>query len=152
MQARRKFSLVRPLGLCLGAILLLAALAGGQEVSEYGNPFTWVTVGPVKVKAEVVKSPEKLYLGLGQRKELPEGRGMLFVMPSTETQHFCMRGMQFPIDFIWIVQGKVAGLDQNIDPIYPGNLISPEPVNYVLEAPAGFADKYGVKVGDRVSW
>jgi uncharacterized protein len=91
-------------------------------------------------------------MGLGQRKALPEGRGMLFVLPNLETQHFCMRGMEFPLDFIWIAQGKVAGIDKDIYPEYPGSIVSPEPVNYVLEVPAGFAEKYRVKTGDRVRW
>ncbi len=148
----RRFFPFTPLALALGMILLLAPLARGQEMSEFGNPFLWVTVGPVKVKAEVVRTPEKQFLGLGQRRELPEGRGMLFAMPSLEVQNFCMRGMQFPLDFLWIVRGKVVGIEKNVYPEYPGPISSPEPVNYVLEVPAGFADKYGVKVGDRASW
>jgi len=102
--------------LILGALVLPAALSAGEklpEVSEYGNPFTWVTIGKVKVKAEVVSSMEKMYLGLGKRSELPEGRGMLFVMPSPAVQNFCMRDMRFAIDFIWIVSGRVAGMTKN---------------------------------------
>ena len=133
-------------------LLLLSGPAGGEERSEYGNPLLWVKVGRVKVRAEAVRTPEKLYRGLGYRQELPAGRGMLFLMPLVTVQDFCMRGMQFPIDIIWIVQGKIVGLEKNIPPEFPGTLSSPRPVNFVLETPAGFADTYGIKVGDRVNW
>jgi uncharacterized membrane protein (UPF0127 family) len=126
--------------------------AQGAELSEYGNPFLWVSVGQVKVKAEVVSTAEALYRGLGYRRELPEGRGMLFFMPRLEVQDFCMRGMEFPIDIIWIVQGKIVGLEKNLSPNFTGTVYSPQPVNYVLEVPGGFAEEYGIRVGDRVSW
>lgn len=139
-------------GLILWVWLLLPGLAGAEEFSEYGNPFTWVTIGDVKVWAEVVKSPGKLYRGLGNRLELSEGRGMLFFMPTLAVQSFCMRDMQFPIDFLWLLPDKVAGIHQNVAPDYQGELASPVPVQHVLEVPAGFCDRYGIKVGDRVSW
>ena len=81
--------------------LLLASLAGpaagakpagNQEVSEHGNPWVRVTVGKVTVKAEAVQTPERLYLGLSGRKELPEGRGMLFLMPAKEVADFLHAG------------------------------------------------------------
>jgi len=130
-----------------------AAVTGGaEEVSEYGNPFAWVTIGQVKVKAEVVRSPQKLYLGLSHRKELPEGRGMLFAMPDKQLQAFCMRGMNFPLDFIWLVPGRVAGLAQSVPADYPGEICSPEPVSHVLEVPAGFIERYGIRVGAPAHW
>jgi uncharacterized membrane protein (UPF0127 family) len=138
--------------LTLWFIFLAAVAAGGQEFSEYGNPFTWVRVGQARVKAEVVTAPEKIFRGLGYRPNLPEGRGMLFLMPEVAMQVFCMRGMEFAIDILWLVPGRVVGLEKNISPQYKGDLTSPEPVNYVLEVPAGFCDRYGVKVGDEVSW
>jgi len=139
------------------ALLLLAAWpgaghSGAEEVSEYGNPFTWVTVGQVAVKAEVVQTPEKLYLGLGQRRELPAGRGMLFVMPRREVQHFCMRGMEFPLDFLWLAPGKVVGVEKNVPADYAGALTSPGPVSFVLEVPGGFCDQYGIQAGDPARW
>lgn len=133
--------------LCLGPGLL-----GSAEVSEDGNPLVWVTVGQVGVKAEVVRTPGKLFLGLGYRQELPEGRGMLFLMPRRESQNFCMRGMKFAIDILWIDRGKLVGLEKNVSPQFPGNLTSPQPVKYVLEVPGGFADRYQVKVGAPVRW
>jgi uncharacterized membrane protein (UPF0127 family) len=133
-------------------LLLLSGPAGAKELSEYGNPFLWVRVGRVQVKAEAVRTPEKLYRGLGYRKELPAGRGMLFLMPLVTVQEFCMRGMQFPIDIIWIFQGRIVGLKPNVSPQFTGTISSPQPVNVVLEVPGGFAEKYGIRVGDQVSW
>jgi uncharacterized membrane protein (UPF0127 family) len=140
------------LGVLLVTLLGLAGGAGGQEVSPQGNPWVWVRIGHVKVKAEEVSTPPKLYLGLSYRRNLPEGRGMLFAMSKVEKQVFCMRDMRFPLDLIWIVHGRVAGITRNVPPTFPGGLPSPKPVNYVLEVPGGFAAKYGIKVGYRVKW
>lgn len=138
--------------LCLWTLCLGPGLLYGQEFSKYGNPFVWVTVGQTGVKAEVVRSPGKIYLGLGYRQELPEGRGMLFLMPRMEPQNFCMRGMKFPLDIIWITEGKIVGLEKNIKPQFTGTLCSPRPVQFVLEVPGGFSDRHGLRVGDPVKW
>jgi uncharacterized protein len=130
----------------------LAGLAGGQDVSEQSNPWLWVSIGKVKVKAETVKTPERLYLGLSYRRELPEGQGMLFMMPEISWQTFCMRGMRFPLDFLWIAADRVVGITRNVSPTFRGELTSPEPVKYVLEVPGGFADRNGIRVGDLVKW
>ena len=138
------------------AWLLLAILAGpgggagGQEVSEQGNPWVRVSLGKVVVKAEAVQTPELIYLGLSYRNELPEGRGMLFFMPTKEVQVFCMRGMHLPLDFIWITDGQVAGITRNVPATFAGTVNSPAPVDQVLEVPGGFADRHGIKTGDRV--
>jgi len=139
-------------GLLLAAVAGLAGPAGGQEVSEQGNPWVRVSIGKIVVQAEAVRTPERLYLGLGYRKELPEGRGMLFFMPATEVQIFCMRGMRLPLDFIWISDGRVAGLTRDVPATFPGDVASPAPVSHVLEVPAGFADRHGITVGDPVKW
>jgi uncharacterized protein len=138
------------LGVLLAVLLGLAWGAWGQEVSPHGNPWVWVSIGTVKVKAEAVSNPGKLYLGLSYRRKLPDGQGMLFILPKVEKEVFCMRGMRFPLDLIWIADGKVTGITRNVPATFPGELPSPGPVHYVLEVPGGFADKYGLKTGDRV--
>ncbi len=141
---------IRTLLVACSVVWLAAALAApspGQEYSAYGNPITGVTLGKVLVQAEVVASPERLYLGLSHRPSLAEGQGMLFLMPEREVQHFCMRGMRFAIDIIWIVDGQVAGIEQNVSPTDDRTLTSPVPVNVVLEVPGGWSERHGVKVG-----
>jgi len=153
MKPRYLFIRLSLLFLVLAGLLCLAYAAAGEELSEYGNPFIWVTLGNVRVKAEVVASPEKLYLGLGGRPELAEGRGMLFIMPRREVQDFCMRNMRFALDFIWLGPGRVAGLTQNVSPLdQEACYRSPEPVAIVLEVPAGFCERHDIRVGDPASW
>jgi len=139
--------------LILAAFLAAGLLSGParpQEVSEYGNPLTRLTVKGVPVLAEVVRTPEKLYLGLSFRPGLAAGRGMLFLLPRKEVQEFCMRDMRFAIDILWIDDGKVVGLHRRLSPSDPGGFQSPAPVHLVLEVPGGFADRHGIKEGDPV--
>ena len=147
----RKSAKILMVALILGALLRPGRLPG-EEISPYGNPLLTLTLGGVQVKAEVVQSPEKIYLGLSYRPELPEGQGMLFLMPALEVQYFCMRGMQFPLDIIWIKGGWVAGLAKNVPADFPGQMASPGPVDLVLEVPAGYLDRQGIRVGDPVKW
>jgi uncharacterized membrane protein (UPF0127 family) len=141
-------------GTVLAAFLVLgvksvAVSATAGEVSEYGNPLIPVSIKGVTVTVEAVASPEKLYLGLSYRQALPAGRGMLFIMPFEEIQEFCMRGMRFAIDIIWIGEGRVVGCEKNVSPGDPRILASPTPVKYVLEVPAGFCERHNIAAHDR---
>ena len=135
---------------CLIAAGLAASPCLGQEYSEAGNRLTHLTVKGVPVTAEVVDTPNKVYLGLGRRPSLAEGRGMLFIIPTMGLQAFCMRDMQFSIDIIWIADGKVAGVQPKLSPSDKGAFVSPVPVRLVLEVPGGFAEDHGIKAGDPV--
>jgi hypothetical protein len=81
---------------------------------------------------------------------------MLFLYNIKRPAVFWMKGMRFPLDIIWIADGKVVQIDKQA-PHEPGvadpdlkRYISNEPVDAVLEVNAGFAEKNGIKVGDPV--
>jgi uncharacterized membrane protein (UPF0127 family) len=133
-----------------GGWLYQPALA--QALSPQGNPYVEVRLGLTQVRAEVVQAPEKIYLGLSHRDFLPEGQGMLFLMPETAVQVFCMRGMKFPLDIIWIREQRVVGLAPQVPADFPGDIPSPEPAAQVLEVPAGFCARHDIQVGDKVTW
>lgn len=136
------------------ALVLLAfqMAATAASLSPQGNPVITVLIRGVPVQAEVVSSPEKLYLGLSHRPALPPGHGMLFLLPTAEVQHFCMRDMRFGLDFLWLKDGRVAGVTPEVPADFPGTVTSPVPVSQVLEVPAGFVAAHGIQVGDPVEF
>lgn len=108
-----------------------------------------VTIGENRWLLEGVSmTPEDRSRGLGYRSQLPAGTGMLFLFETPDRYAFWMRGMQFPIDIIFI-HGTVV--DSVFRHRQPGDLspVTPkEPVTTVLEVNAGEAS--GVQVGDEV--
>jgi len=65
-----------------------------------------------------------------------------------------MKEMHFPIDIIWINEEKrVIGLDRDVPPeSFPEVFYPPSPVKYVLELNSGSVEKYGIDIGDVLSW
>jgi uncharacterized membrane protein (UPF0127 family) len=147
---------VRSLAQSFIIVWLLVGLSGGStsawasDKSAADNPIILLRLNKTVVQAEVVFTPEKLYLGLGGRQQLPPGSGMLFIMPNLEVQEFCMRGMLIPIDIIWLAQDRVIGFHQNLSPNDSGYFQSPGPADLVLEVPAGFVASAGLQIGDRL--
>lgn len=84
--------------------------------------------------------------------------GMLFLFPQWQQPTFWMYKMRFPLDFVWIADNRIMQLDYNIPP--PVSLSSPtttiavvkpaQPVQAVIELPAGFLKEAGWQVGDEV--
>lgn len=93
--------------------------------------------------------------GLSFRANLAEGSGMLFTF-SPGVRNFWMKDMNFPIDIIWIADGKIAGFAQGAQP-QPGARLweltiysSPDGVDKVLEVNAGIVAKDNIHIGDPV--
>ena len=65
--------------------------------------------------------------------------------------------MLIPLDIIWIGNGKIVKIDENVPAPVAGtsdskllNYSPGSPIDYVLEVNAGFSDKNNFKVGDLV--
>jgi len=133
----------------LGIMLIVINYVFSEVYSTAGNPIRKVYFKNTFVKAEAVSDEKKRELGLAGRKNLPEGRGMLFLMPQEGSLSFWMKGMQFSIDIIWIEQGRVVRREKNISPKDDRIFTSPPSMTgLVLEVSAGFCDKYNVAVND----
>lgn len=132
------------------SVILLNYVSSEFFSLKYWNPIRRVYLKNVVVKAEAVDTAEKIEQGLAGRKELPEGRGMLFLMPKDDFQRFWMKGMQFGIDIIWLEKGRVVGCEKNVSPRDDRIFTSPSAAGMVLEAPEGFCDRYDVQINDQV--
>lgn len=115
-----------------------------------------VQINDTQIKVEIVRTNEAITKGLSGRPSLPEDTGMLFIFSRPDLYRFWMPDMNFAIDIIWIQNSKVVAIDRNVSPIFdpenPKLYSPPEPVQYVLEVNAGFTERSGINVGDRVSF
>lgn len=116
-----------------------------------------ITIEQQKICVEVADTDEKRNLGLSGHAPLGSHEGMLFIFPTPEVHSFWMKEMLFPLDFVWIRDGKVADITQNVpapDPKTPLSELphySPSvPVDQVLEINAGSIEAWGIATGDAV--
>ncbi|HEU5433848.1 MAG TPA: DUF192 domain-containing protein [Thermomicrobiales bacterium] len=116
-----------------------------------------ITVGTTPLTVELAITPAERERGLGYRSGLEPGTGMLFIDDSAKVQTFWMKGMRFCLDIVWIDGTQIVGAAQSVCPMpygTPDNQLpiysSPEPVQYVLEVPAGWLAANGYGAGTPV--
>ncbi|MFH1947245.1 MAG: DUF192 domain-containing protein [Candidatus Magasanikbacteria bacterium] len=104
----------------------------------------------------VAKDSYHLIKGLGDRESLGEYDGMIFIFNNMGKHVIVMRDMEFKIDIVWIKNGEIVDIAPDV-PLEPdvseANLKRYYPrveANVVLELPAGWVEKNGVKIGDKI--
>ncbi len=114
-------------------------------------------VNGISFQVEVADTASKRSKGLGGRSGLGEKEGMLFVFDNADKHPFWMKGLSFPLDFIWIRDNKVVDTTENIPPQAAGQPDSELPIysskvnaDRVLEVNAGTVKKFNIKVGDEI--
>jgi len=130
---------------------LLAALptarAAGQDTIEIVT-----RTGVHAFSVELATNAAERAVGLMNRKELPEGRGMLFDFHDDQPVQFWMHNTYIPLDMIFIAgDGRVVRVAENAKPMSDDLIPSGRPVRAVLEVIAGTARKFGIGPGDRVT-
>jgi uncharacterized membrane protein (UPF0127 family) len=137
----------------LFALVLLFAFAPVQGAAQQMERVEIVTRNGVHVfDVELAVTPDQRSKGLMFRKELPEGRGMLFDFAEETVISMWMRNTYIPLDMIFIrADGRIARIAQNTTPLSEAIISSGAPVKGVLEVIAGTAKKFGIAPGDRVA-
>jgi uncharacterized membrane protein (UPF0127 family) len=101
---------------------------------------------------ELANTDEKRTRGLMDRKELPEGRGMLFDFQRDQEVSMWMQNTFIPLDMIFIrADGRVHRIAENTEPHSTRIISSGGQVRAVLEVIGGTARKFGIAPGDRVA-
>ncbi|MEN9557758.1 MAG: hypothetical protein RL141_127 [Candidatus Parcubacteria bacterium] len=110
----------------------------------------------VRIPVEVARANEEHARGLSYRTTLPATDGMLFVFPVAESRSFWMRGMQFPLDILFIREGRIISIHPSVPPPsetkgIPAIVRSPAAADMVLEVNAGAAEAWELVVGMEVT-
>jgi len=122
------------------------------------TPNKTMTVGTKTIHVQIANTPDERSKGLSGITSLGENDGMLFVFTPKDAAIFWMKEMLFPLDMVWINNGKIVRIDKNIPKPAAGTSDSQlkkysagQLVDDVLEVNAGFSDKNKIKVGDAVN-
>ena len=132
------------------AAFFLAFVAAAQAAEE---TLEIVTKNGVHVfSVELAQSNEERRKGLMFRKELPEGKGMLFDFAPDQEVSMWMRNTYIPLDMLFInADGTIRRIAENTEPLSEKTIPSGGPVRGVLEVIGGTAKKLGISAGDRVA-
>lgn len=136
------------------ALLVLALSLSTEAIRAAGEQTVEIaSKGGVHIFAvEVVDNDADRAKGLMYRKELPEGRGMLFDFHRDQEVSFWMQNTYIPLDMIFIRgDGRILRIEENTEPLSTRMIPSRGPVRAVLEVIGGTSRKLGIAPGDRVA-
>jgi len=138
----------------LAAILVIAgcAVASVPAGAASFQPLEIVTKNGVQVfSVEMATTEEEKQTGLMYRKELADGKGMLFDFNPEQEVSMWMKNTYVSLDMIFIrADGRILRIAENTEPMSTKIISSRGPARAVLEVVAGTAQKYGIRPGDRV--
>ena len=138
----------------LAAILVVTgfAIASAPLRAASFQPLEIVTKNGVQVfSVEMATTEEEKQTGLMYRKELADGKGMLFDFNPEQEVSMWMKNTYVSLDMIFIrADGRILRIAENTEPLSTKIISSKGPARAVLEVVAGTAQKYGIRPGDRV--
>jgi uncharacterized membrane protein (UPF0127 family) len=133
-------------------VVALCALSGSGARAASVQPLEIVTKSGVQVfSVEMATTEEEKTTGLMYRKELPDGKGMLFDFSPEQQVSMWMKNTFISLDMIFIrADGRILRIAENTEPQSTRIIPSGGLAKGVLEVIAGTAKKYGIAPGDRV--
>ena len=137
-------------GMLAACLVALVAMAGAHA-AEF-QPLEIVTKSGVQVfTVEIAKTEQERATGLMYRKELAEGRGMLFDFSPEQQVSMWMKNTFIPLDMIFVrSDGRILRIAENTEPQSEKIIPSGGLVKGVIEIAGGTAKKLGIAPGDRV--
>jgi uncharacterized membrane protein (UPF0127 family) len=137
----------------VAAALLVTLYVAPAAMAASIQPLEIVTKSGVHVfSVEMATTEEEKTNGLMYRKELPDGKGMLFDFSPEQQISMWMKNTYIPLDMIFIrADGRILRIAENTEPHSTKIISSGGLARGVLEVIAGTAQKYGIQPGDRVA-
>ncbi len=106
-----------------------------------------------ELEIEIVDTPDQIEQGVMFRRSMLPNRGMLFIFPEERPRSFWMKNCYFPLDMIFVGSNRqIVSIQRNTVPFSEASVPSGVPAQYVVEVNGGFAEAYGLQVGDLISF
>jgi uncharacterized membrane protein (UPF0127 family) len=135
------------------AVAVIFAVVSAVAQAASFQPLEIVTKSGVQVfSVEMATTEQEKETGLMYRKELADGKGMLFDFSPEQQVSMWMKNTYIPLDMIFIrADGRILRIAENTEPESTRIISSGGLAKGVLEVIAGTAKKYGIAPGDRVA-
>lgn len=147
---------------CLSAVIpvILLASCACQRAAELPAPTSakpsalslfLTPKGEVPLRVEIANTPESRAQGLMNRRQLDADAGMVFVFPDESARSFWMKNTYLPLDLIFVTADRhVAGVVARAEPLTLTSRGVEAAAKFVVEANAGFAERFGIQAGTTV--
>ena len=139
----------------LAAASAVLVILGANPTARAASvqPLEIATKSGVQVfSVEMATTEEEKQTGLMYRKELADGKGMLFDFSPEQQISMWMKNTYISLDMIFIrADGRILRIAENTEPHSTKIISSGGLARGVLEVAAGTAQKYGIQPGDRVA-
>jgi uncharacterized membrane protein (UPF0127 family) len=141
------------LWIAAATVAALCAFSGfGARAANFETLEIATKSGVQVFSVERATTEEEKTTGLMYRKELADGKGMLFDFSPEQQVSMWMKNTYIPLDMIFIrADGRILRIAENTEPLSTKIISSGGLAKGVLEVIAGTAKKYGIAPGDRVA-
>jgi uncharacterized membrane protein (UPF0127 family) len=150
--------MLRALSVFLMLLFVSACDKKAQSLDDFQTTPLTLANGK-EIRVEVLSKKQDMMRGMMFRDSLASDRGMLFVHGSPGLYPYWMYQVRIPLDIIWLdMNRQVVEISSNTPPCKSGSAKECESYGgrkmavYVLELPGGSSEKFGIRVGDRVTF
>ena len=129
------------------------SLFGGTDMGQLLPIGVNTIIADRPIGLEVARTPQEQAIGLMYRTEIPDDRGMFFLIEPARNVRFWMKNVFLELDMIFVREGIVQAIIPNVPPCLTENCpnYGPDvPVDGVIELRGGRAAELRLKVGDRI--
>lgn len=139
----------------IAAALIFPQFVSCQQKTKFNLPVETLEIvkadsTSVFVKSEIASKAEERNFGFMERKNIPDGTGMLFVFQKDQVLSFWMKNTPHPLSIAYIDSQGIIRDIYDMTPFSLAPIQSTRSVRYALEVPQGWYEKAGVKTGDKV--
>lgn len=126
-------------------LILLSACSNGNSSLKLKDELL-----NVEISADLISRAK----GLSGRENLCENCAMVFIFGKEAKYTFWMKGMNFPLDILYIKGDEIVEIFKNVQVLDDMNEVMEvfpnEKADKVLELNAGWCDAHDVQVGDKI--
>ena len=141
----------RTTGILIGGVVLVVIASAVAFMISTFHPLTEIRMGSGVFKARIADDESERVKGLSGVSQLNPDDALLMVFDSDDKWGIWMKGMEVPIDILWLDSAKkVVHIVKNASPeLSTETTFKPtDNARYVIEIPAGSVEKNNIKLGE----